>query len=82
MAVTFDLPFDIEQDLRHQFGDLGHVAKEAMLVELYRQNKISHHQLSTALGLDRFQTESLLKKHNVTEDLPTDEEYQAALSRL
>ena len=57
-------------------------AREAVLVELYRQDKITHHELGSLLGLDRFQTDALLKKHHVTEDLPTEEEYAAALRRL
>jgi hypothetical protein len=82
MAVTIQLPEEIEQDLRCRLGDLDATGKEAMLIELYRQGKLARHQLSTALGLDRFETEALLKKHNVVEDFPTDEEYEAALVRL
>jgi len=82
MAVTFQLPLEIEDELRRELGDLDQAAKEAMLVELYRQDKLGHHQLSVALGLDRLETEVVLKKHNVVEDLPTDEEYNAALARL
>ena len=82
MAVTIQLPIDIERDLRREFGDLDQTAKEAMLVELYRQDQLSHQQLSLALGIDRFETEALLKKHNVTQDFATDEEYNAALARL
>ena len=82
MAVTIQLPTEIESDLRRELGDLDQAAKEAMLVELYRQDKLTHYQLSLALGLDRFETEAVLKKHNVTEDLPSDDEYNAALARL
>ena len=82
MAVTVELPADVEQRLRAETPDLESEAKEAMLVELYRQDKLSHHELSLALGLDRFEVDGVLKKHKVTEDLPTDEEYEAALTRL
>ena len=82
MAVTIELPPDIEQDLRRNIGDLDQSAKEAMLIELYRQDKLTHRQLGQALGLDRFETEATLKKHHVTEDFPTDAEYDAALNRL
>jgi hypothetical protein len=82
MSVTIQLPAHIEQDLRRQFGDLDQTAKEAMLVELFRQDRLSHHQLGQALGLDRFETEALLKQHHVVEDFPNDEEYKAALARL
>jgi len=82
MAVTVELPADVEQKLRAQSPDLDAEAKEAMLVELYRQDKLTHNELSQALGLDRFETDAVLKRHNVTEDLPTEAEYNSALSRL
>ena len=75
MAVSFQLPTDLEQELRGRFTDLDSEAKEALLVSLYRQGKLSHFALSKALGLDRFETEDVLRKHNVTEDLGTVEEY-------
>ena len=82
MSVIVELPADVEQRLRAETPDLDSEAKEALLVELYRQDKLSHFELSQALGLDRFETDGVLKKHKVTEDLPTDEEYAAALVRL
>jgi predicted HTH domain antitoxin len=75
MSVTFQLPSDLEQNLRHDLKDLEGEAKEAFLVALYRQGKLSHLALSQALSLDRFETEDLLHKHNVTEDLGTLEDY-------
>ena len=82
MAVTVHLPADVEQKLRAESPNLDSDAKEAMLVELFRQNKLTHHELSRALGLDRFETDAVLKQHQVTEDLPTDEEHDEALARL
>jgi predicted HTH domain antitoxin len=75
MAVSFQLPSDLEQSLRHDLSDLEGEAKEAFLVSIYRRGKLSHLALSQALGLDRFETEDLLHKHNVTEDLGTLEDY-------
>ena len=74
MAVTFQLPADVEKNLRHQLPNLDAEARETFLVALYRQGKLSHLALSQALGLDRFETEDVLHKHNVTEDLGTLEE--------
>lgn len=82
MAVTFQLPENIEQNLRREVKDLDQAAKEAMLVELYRQDKLTHLELSQALGLGRLETEAVLKRYNVTEDFPTDREHERALSRL
>lgn len=68
MSISFELPAEIEQQLRGKLGDLNQVAKEAALVELYRAAKLTQHQLGSALDLDRFEVEALLKRHNVTED--------------
>lgn len=81
MAVTFELPPDVEKRLRAETPNLDAEAKEAMVVELYRQEKLSRYELSLALGLARFETDVLLKKHNVTEDLPTSEELEEDLRR-
>lgn len=77
MAVTFQLEPKLEDQLRRDLNDLNGAAKEAFLVSLYRQGKLSHFELSQELGMDRFQTDAVLKKHNVTEDLPTLDELEA-----
>ena len=85
MSVTFELPSGIEEQLRREWADLDQVAKEAAMVELYRLGKLTHHELATALGLERFETDALLKRHCVTEDLVTPEEFAdeaAALRRV
>ncbi len=82
MTVSFDLPNEIEHNLRRSLGDLNQAAKEAALIELYRQDKLTQHELSGALGLSRLQTEALLKKHNVTEDLPTAAEIKEDVDNL
>jgi predicted HTH domain antitoxin len=82
MTVIVQLPADLEQRLRAATPNLESEAREAMLIELYRQDRLSRHELSLALGLDRFETDGILKKHHVTEDLPTAEEYTAALQRM
>ena len=69
MAVTFELPREIEQSLRAELGDLDRTAKEALLVGLYRQQKLTHHQLSLRLGLSRIETDAVLKQHGVFDDL-------------
>ena len=82
MAISFTLPPEIEQQLREEFGDLNAAAKDAALVELYRHQRLTNHQLAKALGLDRFETEAVLKRHNVTEDLITPGEYSEQLTQL
>lgn len=73
MAVTFELPRDIEKALRGQFADLDRAAKEALLVDSYRREKLTRHQLAGALGLSRFDTDDLLKRHEVFYDLTAEE---------
>ena len=71
MTVSFVLPAELEQSLRGEFADVDLAAKESFLVDLYRSRRLSHRQLAEALGLDRFETEAVLRRHHVTEDLPT-----------
>ena len=82
MANTFELRTMIEQQLRGEWTDFDAVAKEAALVELYRQAKLTHHQLATALGLDRFAADELLKRHEVTEDLVSAEALGSQIAAL
>jgi len=74
VSISFDLPASVEDQLRRELADLDAVAKEAALVELYRQERITHHQLGLSLGLERHETDGLLKRHKVVEDLPRAEE--------
>jgi Uncharacterised protein family (UPF0175) len=82
MSITFELPALIEQQLRGAWADFDAVAKEAALVELYRQTKVTHHQLASALGLDRFATDELLKRYQVTEDLVSAEALGSQIATL
>jgi hypothetical protein len=82
MAISFELPAMIEQQLRGKWANLDAVAKEAALVELYRQAKLTHHQLAAALGLDRLAADELLKRHQVTEDLLSAEALGSQIATL
>jgi len=81
MTIHFEIPKDIEERLRAAGIDLTQMAKEALLVDLYRQHKITHRQLGEALGLDRFDTEVLLKRHGVELELSL-EEFNAEVASL
>jgi predicted HTH domain antitoxin len=67
MAVTIQFPADVEQRLRAQTPDLDTELKEAIALDLFRRGKLSHYELSKMLGLDRFETDAYLKRHNVVE---------------
>ena len=81
-TVSFQLPDNIEQQLRLALGDVNAAAKEAALVELYRQGQLSHGRLAESLGISRYETDAVLKQHNVTEDLVTREEFDQQAVRL
>ena len=67
LRVTFDLPADVEERLRRENPNLDADVKEAYALELFRRGKVSHCELSRMLGLDRFETDAYLKRHNVFE---------------
>lgn len=82
MTISFDMPRGIEELLKSQGLDPAQIAKESSLVELYRQRHITRHELGAALTLERFETDALLKRHGVTEDLPTPMEIAAEVERI
>jgi predicted HTH domain antitoxin len=83
MTIRFELPTDIERELDVPNGaDLGLEAKEAYLVELYRQERIHHHQLAEALGLSRSEADAVLKRHKVPSGPATVAELRAEVAAL
>jgi predicted HTH domain antitoxin len=66
MTIRFDIPGEIEEELSASEHDLGAEAREVFLVNLYREDRISHHQLARALGMTRLETEGLLKRYGVS----------------
>ena len=73
MTISFELPHDIEQQVCSNGADLNDMAREAFLVELYREKKITQHQLGQALGLDDYETDGVLKRYGVGYDLTLEE---------
>ncbi len=82
MTISFDLPQEIIERLAAGGLEPGAVAKESVLVELYRHGKISHGELAHSLGLSRYETDGVLNRHNVTEDLITSQELARQVERL
>jgi hypothetical protein len=76
IQVTLDLPSDLLERLQHESADLQADVKEAFLLDLFRRGKLTHFELSQALGLDRFETDAYLKKHNVYEGSLTMEDLE------
>jgi predicted HTH domain antitoxin len=81
-TVRLDLPPDVEQRLRKETPDLSEAVKEAYVLELFRQGKLSHYELSKVLGLDRFETDAYLKKHKVFEGSVTLEDLESDFQTL
>jgi hypothetical protein len=73
MTISFEIPLDIEQQIRADAADLNRDAKEVYLMEQYRQARITHRQLEEALGLSFHQTEQLLKDRGLGQDLDIDD---------
>ena len=64
MTISFEIPQEIEQQIRMTGVDLGRDAKEVYLMQQYRQAKITHRQLEEALDLSFHATEhSEAKRH-------------------
>ena len=66
-SVSFELPSEIARQLERAGANLAAEAKEALAVKLFRDGKLNHLQLSEVLGLDRFETDAVLKRHEVVE---------------
>jgi hypothetical protein len=73
MNISFEIPYEIEQQIRSDGVDLDRDAKEVYLMEQYRQAKITHRQLEEALGLSFHETERLLKQRGLGQDLDIEE---------
>jgi len=67
MAVTIQFPADVERRLRSEAPDLDAQATEVVALDLFRRGRLSHHELSKVLGLDRVETDAYLKRHHVVE---------------
>jgi predicted HTH domain antitoxin len=73
MTISFEIPQDIELQIRENGADLNREAKEVYLMEQYRQAKITHRQLQEALELSFHETEQLLRSRGVGQDLDIEE---------
>ena len=73
MSSSFEIPQDIEQQLRTGGTDLNLEAKEVYLMEQFRQAKLTHRQLEEALGSSFYETEELLKQRGMGQDLDMEE---------
>ena len=77
MNVTIELPPEVERALHAAGRSASQAATEALAVSLFRDGQLSHAELGRALALDRFETDALLKRHQVTVGGPTIEDLEA-----
>jgi len=84
MNISFDVnvPPDVEERLRAEAPDLSAAGREAFAVDLFRRGILTHHGLRQTLGLDRFETDALLKRHRVTEQSLSHEDVDADVQSL
>ncbi len=68
LNVSINLPVDVQAVVRREVSDLDGATRELLLLDLYRGGVLSHYELSRGLGLDRFQTEALLKQRGIFEE--------------
>jgi hypothetical protein len=69
VPISFEIPQEIEEEIRTNRPDLNRDAKEVYLMEQYRQARLPHRQLQGALGLSFHQTEELLKCRRLGQDM-------------
>jgi predicted HTH domain antitoxin len=65
MAITIELPREIEQQLQAEWnGEFARKILEAVAIEGYRQGVLSRGQVSELLGLSFHDTEAFLKERD------------------
>jgi predicted HTH domain antitoxin len=60
MRITVELPDDIARR-----ADPGREALEALVIEGYRSEKLTHHQAARILGLSRFEFDTFLQERQI-----------------
>ena len=77
MQITVELPDDIA---RH--SDPGREALEALVIEGYRSEKLTHHQAAQLLGMTRFEFDGFLKDRQIYDHAYSVEDLERDLADL
>ncbi len=68
MAITIELPQEMEQLLNSEWPDLSRRVLEAVVLEGYRDGVVSRGKVAEALGLTYSESEAFLKRHKALLD--------------
>lgn len=82
VRIAVELPPNVEERIRAESPDLSAAVREGFLVNLFRRGILTHYELGQALGIDRFETDAALKRHQVTERTLTHQEIDADVASL
>jgi hypothetical protein len=81
VTIRIDLPPTLEEALARRTPDVSRAMLEAALLDLYRREVITHHELAESLGMGRIETDGFLKRHGVGFS-PSLEEHLAQVESL
>ena len=65
MAVTIELPPNVESRLRAELANLDDVAKLGLAVEAFRNGKLSVGQFAELLGINQYAADGILKERGI-----------------
>jgi predicted HTH domain antitoxin len=65
MTLVIDISPETEKLLQAEWGDLRQAAREALVIESYRQGKLSLGQCSEILGKTHLETEAFFRSRAV-----------------
>ena len=82
MAVTLELPPDLEKGLREETPDLEREAMISFALDLFRREKISVSVLGRMLGMNRFEANRFLIERGETAQMLTLEDLEGDYQRL
>lgn len=74
MAITIQLPVEIEEELRRQDPGLDHSVRDQFLVAHYQAGRLSTGEIATILEFEtRFQAEEWLAEHGARQNYTADD---------
>ena len=82
IQFTIKLPAELERTVRGAEAETNLLAKEAFALRLFHDGRLSHAELGRSLGLDRFETDALLKRLTLALGGPTFSDLEADRATL